>query len=133
MKVDGSCHCGRITFEAEIDPGAVRICHCTDCQTLSGSAFRVSVPTPAANFALRSGAPKIYVKIADNGNPRAQGFCADCGTALFATEAHEPKAYGIRVGTLRQRGQLTPTKQVWCRSAQPWVDEIGGIERVDRQ
>lgn len=59
MKVEGSCHCGQVTFEADIDPGAVRICHCTDCQILGGSAFRVSVHTPAANFALRSGSPRI--------------------------------------------------------------------------
>ena len=38
MKVDGGCHCGSITFEAEIDPDAVGICHCTDCQRLSGTA-----------------------------------------------------------------------------------------------
>jgi hypothetical protein len=43
MKVEGSCHCGQITFEAEIDPNAVRICHCTDCQTLTGSVYRVNV------------------------------------------------------------------------------------------
>jgi hypothetical protein len=40
MKIDGHCHCGEITFEAEVDPDALNICHCTDCQTLSGSAFR---------------------------------------------------------------------------------------------
>ena len=45
MKVDGACHCGRITFEAEIDPERVRICHCSDCQVLSGSAFRITAPT----------------------------------------------------------------------------------------
>src|SRR5689334_18981220 len=39
MKIDGRCHCGEITFEAEVDPDALHICHCTDCQTLSGSAF----------------------------------------------------------------------------------------------
>jgi hypothetical protein len=38
MKIDGRCHCGEITFEAEVDPDALNICHCTDCQTLSGSA-----------------------------------------------------------------------------------------------
>src|SRR5262245_4627881 len=38
MKVDGRCHCGYITYEAEIDPEKVMICHCTDCQTLTGSA-----------------------------------------------------------------------------------------------
>jgi hypothetical protein len=44
MKVDGACHCGAITVEGEIDPGQVVICHCTDCQTGTGSAFQVSVP-----------------------------------------------------------------------------------------
>ena len=40
MKVDGTCHCGRVTYAADLDPAGVLVCHCTDCQTLSGSAFR---------------------------------------------------------------------------------------------
>ena len=36
MHIEGGCHCGYITYEAEVDPDAVRICHCTDCQTLTG-------------------------------------------------------------------------------------------------
>jgi hypothetical protein len=45
MKIDGGCHCGDITYTVEIDPESAGICHCTDCQTFSGSAFRVSVRT----------------------------------------------------------------------------------------
>ncbi len=52
MKIDGRCHCGEITFEAEVDPHAMLICHCTDCQTLTGSAYRAVVPAPAAHFVL---------------------------------------------------------------------------------
>ncbi len=133
MKVEGSCHCGQVTFEADIDPGAVRICHCTDCQRLGGSAFRVSVHTSAAKFALRTGTPKIYIKTADNGNRRAQAFCANCGTPLYATDAHAPQAYGIRVGTLKQRAALKPMGQIWCRSALAWVDDIGQLPRIDTQ
>jgi hypothetical protein len=133
MKVDGSCHCGEVTFEADIDPAAVRICHCTDCQQFSGSAFRVSVHTPAAKFTLRSGSPKIYIKIAENGNPRAQAFCGNCGTALYATNAQDPQAYGIRLGTLKQRAELKPVSQVWSRSALSWVDEIAALPRITTQ
>ena len=43
MKVDGGCHCVYIKYEAEIDPEKVSICHCTDCQTGSGSAYRTNV------------------------------------------------------------------------------------------
>jgi hypothetical protein len=40
MNIDGRCHCGYITFEADADPDKAWICHCTDCQSFSGSAFR---------------------------------------------------------------------------------------------
>jgi hypothetical protein len=32
MQIDGQCHCGVVTYEADIDPEAVSICHCTDCR-----------------------------------------------------------------------------------------------------
>ena len=44
MKIDGACHCGFIAYEAEADPEMTGICHCTDRQTLSGSAFVASCP-----------------------------------------------------------------------------------------
>jgi hypothetical protein len=36
MQVTGGCHCGYITFRAEADPERTRVCHCTDCQKLTG-------------------------------------------------------------------------------------------------
>jgi hypothetical protein len=42
MHIDGECHCGRVTHEAEIDPARSSICHCTDCQPLTGSPYRVT-------------------------------------------------------------------------------------------
>src|SRR6476659_7440405 len=80
MKVEGGCDCGNIRYEAEVDPAKVVICHCTDCQTLSGSAFRTVVPTNEGALKLLSGAPKVYVKAAENGNRRKQTFCPECGT-----------------------------------------------------
>ena len=70
MKIEGHCHCGQITFEAEVDPTALTICHCTDCQTLTGSAFRINIPAPAEHFVLRGGTPKSYVKTAESGSKR---------------------------------------------------------------
>ena len=40
MRIDGACHCGAISIEGEADPDKTVICHCTDCQTSAGSAFR---------------------------------------------------------------------------------------------
>jgi len=133
MKVEGQCHCGKISFEAEIDPEAVGICHCTDCQVLTGSAYRVTAHTPAASFVLRSGTPKIYIKTAESGNKRAHGFCSDCGTPLYATDLDQPRAYGVRVGTLKQRANLPPRRQIWFRSALPWASDLRALPHIDRQ
>ena len=74
MKVTGSCHCGTITYEAEVDPTTVRVCHCTDCQKLTGTVFRATIPSLPGTFRLKSGAPKTYVKIAESGNKRFHAF-----------------------------------------------------------
>jgi hypothetical protein len=135
MKIDGACHCGAITVEGEADPERVVICHCTDCQTGAGTAFRVSVPVPGATFKI-TGRPSVYLKTtADSGNPRAQAFCPQCGSPIYSTTPGEgPQAmYIVRVGILRQRDRLPPRQQIWCRSARPWLAELGGIPRNPTQ
>jgi hypothetical protein len=133
VKVDGRCHCGRIRYEAEVDPEAVGICHCSDCQTLTGSAFRVTVQAPAASFVLQ-GQPKIYVKTADSGRQRAHAFCPDCGSPVYAAALKDTPTYSLRVGQLRQRAQLgAPKRQIWCQSALPWSMDLRSIEKLDRQ
>jgi hypothetical protein len=132
MQIDGACHCGHITFRAQIDPEEVLICHCTDCQTLSGTAFRVVAFTSVDGFELVTGTPKIYVKIADSGNEREQAFCPECGTPLYASSVGGgPRRYGVRVGAVRQRAELVPKKQFWCRSEQAWVGDVGKLPRAE--
>lgn len=133
MKVQGRCHCGRIRYEAEIDPERVSMCHCTDCQMLTGSAYRVSVPAPRESFVLIAGEPKRYIKTAESGTRRAHSFCADCGAPVYSTAVEaDPPAYSLRIGCLDQRAQLAPRKQIWCRSALGWASSLEALPRHDR-
>jgi hypothetical protein len=128
MKVQGGCHCGAITYEAEVDPEKVAACHCSDCQTMSGAPFRTVVMVAEDDFTLKSGDLKTYVKTAESGNPRAQVFCPECGTHIYATSVGDgPKVFGIRVGTIHQRDQLPPKRQVWTRSAQRWLHDLDQV------
>jgi len=106
MKVNGSCHCGQIAYEADVDPERVGVCNCTHCQVLTRSAFRVSVPAAAQTFRLLTGHPKIYIKTAESGNRRAHAFCPDCGTP--------------------------PARKIWCRSALPWSMDLTQVSRTDQ-
>jgi len=123
MHIDGRCHCGAIRFTAEIDPNGVTLCHCTDCQVMSGSAFRTIVAAPIASFRLE-GAPKAYVKVADSGSRRAQAFCPECGTPLYGSAIENPTSVTIRLGCVAQRDQLPPVTHIWQRSAVPWLGDL---------
>lgn len=130
MKVDGRCLCGYLSYEAEVDPDLVSICHCADCQVLAGSAFRVTVPVTDGSFKFLSGLPKIYVKIAASGSKRTLAFCPECGTSIYSKPADDKSNYfGLRVGSLRQRDTLVPRAQYFHRSAQSWIDNIGDMPK----
>ena len=132
MKIDGRCHCGYVSFGAGADPGTTTICNCTDCQSMSGAPLRAVVVTRPGTFVLLSGRPTEYRKKADSGNIRPQGFCPQCGTALYSTSVDdEPKAYNVRVGALRQRNELVPRRQLFVRSRQAWVNDLDSISKFD--
>jgi hypothetical protein len=134
MKVDGACHCSFITYEAELDPARILVCHCTDCQRLSGSAFRTVALTVPGGFRLLTGTPTTYVKTAESGRRRLQTFCPTCGSPLTATgEGEEPKVHSLRLGTCRQRAELVPVGQIWIHSALPWLDDLATILKRPRE
>lgn len=134
MDVNGSCHCGAVQFEARIDPERVGICHCTDCQTFSGGAFRTSVLVPGDDFRLLKGIPATYEKTAESGSTRQLAFCGRCGTHVYGTTPNKDRLrYSVRVGVLAQRAQLRPVAQVWCRSEVPWLSDLAEVRRVATQ
>lgn len=134
MKIDGRCFCGSVRYEAEVNPASATICHCTDCQGHSGAAYGVVVGIVDEKFSLLSGKLATYEKIADSGSVRALTFCPECGTRIYAKTVGEGLSFfGLRVGTVRQRDQLKPKRQVWCRSAQDWVGDIRSIPKFEEQ
>jgi hypothetical protein len=73
--------------------------------------------------------PRVYVKTADSGNKRVQAFCADCGTPIYSLPVSaEFPFYSLRVGTMRQRAELRPSVEYFCRSKLGWI----GLEGTRR-
>jgi hypothetical protein len=63
-----------------------------------------------------------------------QSFCPECGTPIFSSTVGDgPKVYGVRVGTARQRDQLVPKIQLWCRSSQRWLADLGAARQIETQ
>jgi len=128
MNIDGRCHCGAVTYQADIDPDRVSICHCTDCQVLTGSPYRVTAICSRDRIRITGKPPKIYAKTGDNGRTRLQHFCPECGSPLFTSgDEGGLDDWGIRWGSIRQRDQLKPARQIWCRSAASWINDLRAL------
>jgi hypothetical protein len=83
-----------------------------------------------------TGEPTTYLKTtADSGKPRLQAFCPRCGSPIYSTTPGDgvQPSYTVRVGMLRQRDRLPPRKQIWWRSARPWVTELAGVPKAEKQ
>ena len=131
MRVTGGCFCKKIRYTATIDPKTVTICHCTDCQINSATAYGVVVGVIDEEFILESGELTYFEKIADSGARRNLAFCSTCGTRIYAKPADKkPGRFGIRVGTVDQRVSLIPKQQAWFNSALDWVSNITNLKKI---
>ena len=132
MKIDGSCHCKYLTYEAEIDEDHVGLCHCMDCQTFGGTAVRGFSPSKPGTFKLLSGEPSLYEKTSAKGEGHNMNFCPRCGTQICSTGVDPESTFcGIRTGTITQRNELPPKMHAFCRSAQDWVWDIASLPRFE--
>jgi hypothetical protein len=134
MKVEGTCHCGDIAYEADVEPNTINVCHCADCQMLTGSAFRANISSSAGTFRMMKGEPRRYIKTANSGAQRIHAFCPTCGTPVYSCALESPQTYTLRVGTLKQRYELgTPQRQIWTRRRLPWVASLQGVPEIEGQ
>ena len=65
MKIDGKCHCGKITLTAEVDPSTAMVCHCNDCQILGGGPCRTGIRSEAEKITIEGDVTE-YIKIAES-------------------------------------------------------------------
>ena len=130
-KMDGGCLCGAIRYTAAADPAFTANCHCTHCQKQTGTAFSVVVAVPSAALTV-TGTPRTFEGTGDSGNRIVRHFCADCGSPIFTTGEALPGMSFVKAGTLDDTSWLAPTFDIWCSSAQPWVDIPDSRQRFDR-
>jgi len=118
-KYTGQCLCGKISYSINIDPVFTGNCHCKDCQRSSGSAYIPAMIFPEKNVAV-SGEAKYYESHADSGDIHSRGFCANCGSQLFAKFSNMSGMLGIKAGTLNDSSNFVPMLDFHVSSAVPW-------------
>lgn len=118
---NGSCLCGNVKYNTESAALTTAVCHCTDCQKQSGSAFSVNLLVPAAGFRVEGASLSSYSKAGGSSLPVRRFFCSACGSALYSEMAAMPGLLAVKAGTLSSKVAVDPALHLWCASAQPWV------------
>jgi hypothetical protein len=126
LPLTGGCICGAIRYQIAQAPADLYVCHCTDCQRITSSAFSIGVVVADESFTLSGKEPRSVPGGATaGGRVKSRWVCPDCGTWLFGTPRPGTKHPGmirvVRGGTLDDTSWLKPTAHYWTRSKQPWV------------
>jgi hypothetical protein len=92
---NGSCHCGKIRFEVEMDLDHVRVCDCTLCRKRGALNHRVEdaalrILTPLQDLTLY----QWHTKTAKD------YFCPTCGILPFRRPRTAPEVWTINIRCL---------------------------------
>lgn len=112
----GGCFCGAVRYTVGGEPLNVRVCHCRDCQKLTGSAFFVRAVFPKDALTVTG----TLGELATDADLFHQ-FCSKCGSQLFAWRKSRTDRISITLGTFDELKGLAPTEQIWLADKQPWL------------
>ena len=129
--ITGGCLCGAVRYSSDAEPTFVGVCHCRDCQKYTGSAFATVVALPKSALTV-SGEMQRFSKAGDSGKAIARSFCPTCGSSVIDEGEIMPGVVMIGTGTLDDPSWVKPTAQIYCVSAQPWVQLGGNIQGFER-
>ena len=99
MIYQGSCHCGKVTFQVEA-PEDIEVEHC-NCSICTKSGF-LHLIVPLSKFRLLSGADSI-TNYRFNSGVAQHTFCKCCGIKPFYTPRSNPDGVDINVNCLDTR------------------------------
>ena len=125
--ITGGCLCGKVRYSANVEPVFTGVCHCRDCQKFGGSAFAIVVAVPKDALSVQ-GDLRSFSKPGDSGQPIERRFCPECGSTICDEAAVMPGVVMIAAGSLDDASWLKPAMQIYCDSAQPWVQLGGGLQ-----
>ena len=129
----GGCECAEIRYRLTSDPVTLYACHCTDCQTATGSSFALSMFVTRDSIELLQGEPQLREFDLPDGRKRRAFVCPRCGTQLWSDRRRLPNLLNLQPGTLDDTSWFQPIGHIWTRSAQHWVTIPPDALRYEKQ
>lgn len=117
LPIEGHCRCGQTHVRINGQPLMETACHCTGCQTMSASAFSMTIIMPEQAFEVIRGEPVVGGL---KGKDAHHMFCPSCMTWMFT----RPVGMGIvnvRPSILDDHAWFAPFIETFTSEMLPWA------------
>ena len=128
----GGCQCGAVRYTLSMDPERLYTCHCTECQTQSGSAFGMTMLVRENSLNV-TGKLKEFIRTSDKGNTVKAYFCPECGVRIYGRPGYVKGVLSLKPGTLDDTSWLDPKTALWIKRSQHWFDLPRYTETLQEQ
>lgn len=125
QKINGSCLCGEITYEAENAFEKLFLCSCVQCRQITGSAFASNLFVTADAFAWLSGVDTIATYQLP-GRDISKSFCRVCGSGVPWPTSDGSKMV-VPAGSLNQEPNIAERVKIFVSERTFWST---GLEQI---
>lgn len=128
-KLHGGCLCGKVTFVLNNDFRKFYVCHCKQCQQLTGSAFAANLFTSPDNIQWLSGDNEVQQYVHET-RSFSKAFCRHCGSALpIVTKSG--RALLVPAGSINGEPSLMPQASIFSAEEACWLEAGTKAKRFD--
>jgi len=128
-KIEGSCLCGGIRYQASGPLEAMARCHCRECRKASGAEFATNGTVATRDLEFTAGADLLREYESSPGQFRC--FCGTCGSPILKKFADKPESVRLRLGCLDSDVDQKPIVRVWVSEKLDFSEIDGDIPTFD--
>ncbi len=119
--MSGGCACGRVRFEAKVEPAEAYLCHCRMCQRATGSISIAFVNARLDELSWQ-GEPDWYESSLIASRP----YCRECGTSLGFRFNKDTDKMDLAVAAFDDPSVFRPKHHFGTESMhRPWINTEG--------
>ena len=116
QKLAGECFCGAVGYVVADEFLYAANCHCSNCRSATGSAFKPFAGIEREKLALAKGAGNLLIV----GDEEAHdAHCKTCGSLLYSL-VRDGAFVHVAMGTLTDDPTIRPTHHIFVGSKAPW-------------
>ena len=130
-ELTGRCICGSVSYTLRSDfrPYA---CHCTDCQSRSGSGFSEHLLFARQDLVIEGELDSGSYQQPSGATSTMWG-CAKCKVRVFSENNIRVGFASLRCGTLDRSSEIVLAAHLWIGSKQPWIVIPNGVPMLHGQ